>query len=261
MVGAVLPPGQLACAGAAELLVAVPARDDEDLVDGADPGEARPPAGQSPRAAAVPRRLHRGEEPHVAGVAVGDPGQGRQGLELGGGLADGGQREGEDDSSRGADPEHVLHCQEGGHSEAGRLVLPDDLVAAAQHLGHTAGQAQLGQADVVGGVKQPDGGGALLGDADCQAGLHDGQDDLGLVTPHRDHVVDLPGDGVQDLDGVAGAAPDVAGHHHHPAHRVGGAADCDTLEACFIPETAWKQQLLSQLSSVSVLSYWSLGSR
>ena len=61
---------------------------------------------------------------------------------------------------------------------------------------------------------------------------------LGLVAPHRDHVVNLPGDGVEDLDGVAGGAPDVAGHHHHPAHRVVGGADCERLEACFIPEAA-----------------------
>ena len=38
VVGAVLPARQLAAAGAAELLVAVATRDDEDLVDGADPG-------------------------------------------------------------------------------------------------------------------------------------------------------------------------------------------------------------------------------
>ena len=237
MVGAVLPPGQLAGAGAAELLVAVAPGDDEDLVDGADPGEAGRPAGQSSRSS-LARCLHTGEESHVAGVAVRDAGEGREALQLGGGLADGRQRQGEGDPSRGSHPQDVLDCQEGGDSQTGGLVLSDDLVAAAQHLGHAARQAELGQADVVGGVQQPDGGGALLGNTDSQAGLHDGHDNLGLVTSHRDHVVNLPGDRVQDLDGVAGGAPDVAGHHHHPVHRVAGGADSDTLEACLIPEAA-----------------------
>ena len=250
MVGAVLPPRQLAAGGARELLVPVPAGDDEDPGHAPDP---EPGGGDSPLLASQPGQprtsaggqtsglsghLDTGEEPHVASVAVRDAGQGRDGLELGGGLTDRGQGQGQDHPGRGADPQHVLDRQQGGHPQTGRLVLTDDLVTAAQHLGHAAGEADLRQADEVGGVDQLDGGGALLSYPHSQPGLHYGEDDLALLAPDRDDVLYLPRGGVEDLDGVAGAAPDVAGHHHHPGDGVGGAPHRQTLKPCLVPDPA-----------------------
>lgn len=80
----------------------------------------------------VRSHFHAGQEPDVTRVAVDVADQGGHLVDLGGGGGDVGQVHSDQDSGRGADPQDVFADEQGGDSEASRLVFPDDFVTTCK---------------------------------------------------------------------------------------------------------------------------------
>ena len=190
----------------------------------------------------------------MASVTMRDACHGRHGAQLGRGGGDGGKAHGDNHTGGGPHPQHVLDrehsvviddgydgcyldCQEGCDSETRCLVLSDDLITVGQHLGHGGGGGHLTQRDQALGVEQADHSRALLSHPHTQPSLHYPNDGLGLLQPHPHTVLNVAGVGVEYLDGVAGAAPDVATNDNHLPDRSSTSAHRQTFKPSLVPDT------------------------